>query len=390
MLLHAGGERRQVWTPIAETLTQAGYTSIAYDLRGHGESGDHRADDLPSFAADIARIIETTDAAPILVGASLGGLAAILALKDRAIRHRVAGLVLVDVVPDPPADRTDAFLERTVGTIAHSGLVEDILDRTTELRTIAEGLRLPVLLVRGGENSALIDADVERFMELVPHAKLARINQSGHLIAHEAPFELAAQLIAHLRDPRVRLRRIGRFLDDTNAAETAHPGGTLLAHLHRTGDTLEQWAAPAWVVDAARVHAAYGTDGFPHPMAGASPQLLTAVVGTRSEQFVARYCYCSRRHSYPTFLTDAPVLVDRRTGEKTPLDDLELRAFLELTMANEIDVVAHRPEFGADTAALFRRWLPFVGESARTAVNAWVGKHLALPRPRGDGPTAIH
>lgn len=371
VLLHAGGERRQVWLPVAQALAQAGCSSVEYDLRGHGESGHARSEELASHAADVRRMITTIEAAPVLVGASLGGMAAMLALHDAAVEGRVAGLVLVDVVPDPPPDSTRRYLAQTAESVAYHPLVEDILGRSAELRAAARGLRLPVLLVRGGEGSILTDADVARFVELVPHAQLARVDRGGHLVARDAPVQLAAHLVGHLQDASVRRRRIGRFLDDVGAAETPHPGGTLLAHLHRTGDLLESWGAAAWVVDAARVHAAYGTDGFAPAMAGVDRQALIAVAGARSEELVARYGNCSREQSYPTFVTDAPALIDRRTGRRTPLDQPELRAFIELTMANEIDVFAHAPEVaaahGAGMAALFRRWLPLVGEPARMA-----------------------
>jgi uncharacterized protein DUF6817 len=178
-----------------------------------------------------------------------------------------------------------------------------------------------------------------------------------------------------LQRPEVRRRRIDRLLAEGQAATTDHPGGTLLAHLHRTGDTLAAWGAPDWLVDAARVHAAYGTDGFPDPMAGATTDTVTAAIGARGERFVARYCNCDRQASYPTFVSEAPVTVDRSDGSRTPLSAVELRAFAELTIANELDVFAHAPEIAvrhrAAAEALFRSWFPVIGEPAREAVRTW-------------------
>lgn len=114
VLLHAGGERRGVWRPVARALEDAGCSSVAYDLRGHGYS-DGPAERLDDFAGDVSRMIDVTSAAPVLVGASLGGFAAMLALADRALEHRTAGLVLVDVVPDPPP------AQRVRGSPATSG-----------------------------------------------------------------------------------------------------------------------------------------------------------------------------------------------------------------------------------------------------------------------------
>lgn len=87
-----------MWTPITEVLVDAGYRCVAFDQRGHGESeGSARA--LSTCADDIAAMLCAEPLGCVVVGASLGGLAAVAALSDPAVRARVAGLVLVDVVP---------------------------------------------------------------------------------------------------------------------------------------------------------------------------------------------------------------------------------------------------------------------------------------------------
>ena len=363
-------------------LAQAGYSSLAYDQRGHGDSDPANADSLPGFAADVAAMVDTLDAAPVVVGCSLGGLAALLAL-DPQLEARVAGLMLVDVVPDPPPQRTRARLAGTLGDPAKQRLIDDILGRAEALRAVARRLELRVTLVRAGADAAVTDDDARRLLELVPHATAATIPWAGHLIAHDAPAELAAAIISFLRDPQVRRRRIHEFLDRAGAGRTGHPGGTLLSHLHRTADTLQGWGAPEWLVDAARLHAAYGTDGFPQPMHDATRAALIALAGPRTEAFVALYCACDRHASYPTFLTDTPVTIDRHDGHKTRLTPTELRAFAELTIANELDVLDHAPETAArsaqETARLFQTWLPLVSEPARRAIVAWARYGCSQP-----------
>src|SRR4029079_13032326 len=56
---------------------------------------------------------------------------------------------------------------------------------------------------------------------------------------------------------------IEEFLIARGAAELRHPGGTLLAHLRRTHDTLAGWGARPALRLAGLAHATYGTDGFP-------------------------------------------------------------------------------------------------------------------------------
>lgn len=378
LLLHAGGERRQVWAPVQDALAAAGYQSIAFDLRGHGATSGVGGDALDVIAGDVGEMIDLLDAAPVVVGASLGGFAALLALADRDRETAVAGLVLVDVVPDPPTDRTRVWLAQTLGPRADNPLVDDILGRSSELRRAA-AVSAPVLLLRG-DRPAMTADDAARLRELVPHMREASISGAGHLVARDAPRQLAEHVIGLLGDPLVRARRIEHYLRRAGADAIPHPGGDLRSHLRRTADTLTEWEAPAWVVDAAHVHAAYGTDGFPDGLPGATRDSLAAVVGAQAEELVERYCSCDRAASYPSFLTPDPVYVHRITGHRTAFSGAELRAFAELTIANELDVLDHSPELAArhasDALRLFTSWSPLVREPARQAVQEWYAHHI--------------
>src|SRR3954471_21027441 len=85
LLLHAGGESRAVWAPVAELLAGLGFRSVAYDLRGHGESSDVGANRLATLSGDVAAMLSTFEVPPVVVGASIGGLAAVDALADPAV-----------------------------------------------------------------------------------------------------------------------------------------------------------------------------------------------------------------------------------------------------------------------------------------------------------------
>src|SRR4051794_3459471 len=82
VLLHAGGEKRTVWKPVALRLAAAGFRSIAVDQRGHGETGGP-ADRLSDFVDDTCALIDWIGAPVVLVGCSLGGFVSLLA-SDRA------------------------------------------------------------------------------------------------------------------------------------------------------------------------------------------------------------------------------------------------------------------------------------------------------------------
>src|SRR6266508_2421423 len=132
LLLHAGGEQRGVWTPLAAPLAQRGLRTVAFDLRGHGASPGP-ATTLQAIAEDVTAMIRREPAPVVVVGASLGGLAAIAALADPGAARHIAGLVLVDVVPDPDPPRTRAWLDARGLRHDRAELVEDILQRGSEL-----------------------------------------------------------------------------------------------------------------------------------------------------------------------------------------------------------------------------------------------------------------
>ena len=187
LLLHAGGEERSVWAPIAAALP---FRSVAYDLRGHGAStGEART--LQPLAADVTAMIHREPAPVVVVGASLGGLAAIAALADPGVAEAVAGLILVDVVPDPDAARVRAWLDQRGLRDHRAELVSDIFDHSHELLAAAARLTLPILLVRGGPTSPLGDPEVDRFRAANPAVAVTRVPEAGHLVARDAPEALA-------------------------------------------------------------------------------------------------------------------------------------------------------------------------------------------------------
>src|SRR5580658_8146023 len=96
MLMHGGGQTRGAWKKAATALAAAGYYAISLDLRGHGESdwaGDANYS-LDAFAADLRAVASTLSHPPALVGASLGGMSALLAMGAGLAAR---ALILVDI-----------------------------------------------------------------------------------------------------------------------------------------------------------------------------------------------------------------------------------------------------------------------------------------------------
>jgi pimeloyl-ACP methyl ester carboxylesterase len=232
VLLHGGGQTRHSWKRTAARLASAGRTAIALDARGHGDSdwapdGDYS---LNAFVGDLVAFVEQVPRAPVLVGASLGGITSLMGVgthPDLAI-----GLVLVDIVVKiEPAgvDRIRNFmtaqpdgfatLEDVADAIAvynpHrprpkslDGLRKNVRLRdngrwywhwdpqfmqiddepqrrfhTGRLREAAAAVMIPTLLVRGGQSDVVSDAGLRDMLELIPHAEVADVGTAGHMVA---------------------------------------------------------------------------------------------------------------------------------------------------------------------------------------------------------------
>ena len=86
LLLHGGGQTRHAWQRAARALQASGMCAITADQRGHGNSEWAAADEneIGHFAADVTALYRGPAAPPVIVGTSLGGLAAL----NRAARCR--------------------------------------------------------------------------------------------------------------------------------------------------------------------------------------------------------------------------------------------------------------------------------------------------------------
>lgn len=129
------------------------------------------------------------------------------------------------------------------------------------------------------------------------------------------------------------------LLRSLGAGEIVHPGGVLLDHLVRVRELTHQWGGSVDLQRAALCHAAYGTDGFAHPLLGLHQRgELQAVIGSPAEALV--YCYgsVSRLETYRAIGSNPLVVHDRFTGSTTAIEGELLEEFAILTIANELDV----------------------------------------------------
>lgn len=92
LLLHGISSNAEGWWRVGPALAELGYTVTAPDLRGHGMSPTSADLTLASYTADVLAIRPGWD---LILGHSLGGAVAVLALKERP------GLTPVLILEDP-------------------------------------------------------------------------------------------------------------------------------------------------------------------------------------------------------------------------------------------------------------------------------------------------
>jgi len=237
LFLHGGGQTRHAWGNTAEALAEHGFYTICTDHRGHGESswageGEYR---VFHFVEDLQHIIAQLDQKPILVGASLGGIASLL-VETAQEESVVKGVILVDVTPRLETDGVDRIIGFMQGGTAGFGSLDEVADsiarylphrkRPKDLSGLAKNLRLmedgryywrwdpkmlktwepnqyteeddrvlkerlqdlsnlaiPTLLIRGRLSDLVSTETATEFLEMVPHAEYVDLADAHHMVA---------------------------------------------------------------------------------------------------------------------------------------------------------------------------------------------------------------
>jgi pimeloyl-ACP methyl ester carboxylesterase len=255
LMLHGGGQTRHSWRRAGPMLAQAGWKTYAVDARGHGESywsddGDYSfyrfVDDLMAMVADLGE-------KPVIIGASLGGITAMLAEGERDSVARA--LVLVDIAPRVEPEgvaRISAFM---MGAPDGFGTLDEVAaavqayqphrdrpvnpqsmrknvrvgpngrwywhwdpaftrtDRMSEvndegyqrIKRAASRIRVPTLLVRG-EHSDVVSADgMDELQSLIPGSRLVEVGDARHMVAGDDNAVFLGEVVSFL-DSHQQLR----------------------------------------------------------------------------------------------------------------------------------------------------------------------------------------
>ena len=177
-------------------------------------------------------------------------------------------------------------------------------------------------------------------------------------------------------DPSHR-SRVENYISQAGGNLIDHPGGTLAAHLGRIAAMLQSWDLERSVVDAGHLHAAYGTEGFGIAIGNSVGQVeLIDLVGEEAEELISLYCRCDRNASYSSWVSDKPYVVDRENGNIVSINDVQRKALINITVANETDVLAHDPDLmkqhGKSLAALFGGWRKYLSRPALENLDEWL------------------
>lgn len=233
ILSHGGGQTRHSWGTTAQALADQGWYAVAYDHRGHGNSswspdGDYH---IERFSEDLKELAATFTIPPVLVGASLGGISAMMA-EGESEKDVFRAIVLVDIVPRMNQDGAAKVIE-FMGTHMNEGFatLEEAADviakytgrpRRADVKGLSKNLRLgedgryrwhwdpkfvnqpqsadkfsdpdrlvkaaqnikaPMMLVRGQLSDLVTQELAEDFLRLVPHAHYVDVKDARHMVA---------------------------------------------------------------------------------------------------------------------------------------------------------------------------------------------------------------
>jgi pimeloyl-ACP methyl ester carboxylesterase len=184
-MLHGWGGRGAQWTSFVDPLVRAGFTAVVLDAPGHGDSPAPRTSIL-HFAAALTAVVDSVGPARAVLGHSLGGAAAVLAMRRGLVAERA---VLIGT-PADPAEFFDVFLGRLGIPARLAAPIRRDVERSygfswSELAVAApasviDGPAAPALVVHDAGDRDVDHADAARIAKAWPNADVVTTHGLGH------------------------------------------------------------------------------------------------------------------------------------------------------------------------------------------------------------------
>ena len=246
LFLHGGGQTRHAWHRTALAVARRGYYAVALDLRGHGESdwSPDGAYEGARFVSDVLAVAGCFTRKPIVVGASLGGMIAMLA-EGLERPGSFDAIVLVDVahrMRDAGVERIVAFmrdgfagfasLDDAAAAVARyagrrESATQDGLKKNLRLREdgrwywhwdprifetadveearrsgrfveAARAIGVPVLLLRGTRSDVVDETLARELVDLIANARYVDVAGARHMLAGDENDAFASAVVAFL------------------------------------------------------------------------------------------------------------------------------------------------------------------------------------------------
>lgn len=233
VLLHGAGQTRHSWRGTVATLGALGYHALAYDARGHGESGWSPQSDysFERLADDLDTVVRHLGGMPAFVGASMGGMTALHSI-GRSQAGYARSIVLVDIAPrveqkgvkrvhdflnghrngfasiEEASDAVAAYNPHRPRPSNPQGLMKNLRRRedgrlywhwdptfferrdksarerhAVEVLQMCRSVTIPAMLVVAAQSDVVGREGIEELREALPQLEIGLVHGAGHMIA---------------------------------------------------------------------------------------------------------------------------------------------------------------------------------------------------------------
>lgn len=228
LFLHSFGHSRQMWFPQLHFFRDRGFRVIAPDIPGHGTSPflkkGHTIENIARSYVELLSNLKIDTAS--LIGISFGGYVALEMYKQSP--NTVGKMVLSNTKAEADTDEIKERRRNQIQTIKNESLevfvergaekrlspqtcryrpwVVDLVKilnlslsaeantetleamiRKPDHRDILEAIKVPALVIKGGEDKFIPPNSAEILNELIPNSRLETLQDVGHVSNLEAP-----------------------------------------------------------------------------------------------------------------------------------------------------------------------------------------------------------